>query len=203
MPFKEISSLYKLNNRKRVFVLGVDGLGGSGKTTYALLLKNVLKNEGIHVEVLHIDDFIHPKEIRYDSSKLDWECYYNLQWRYDYLRMEILTPIQSGSMINKDIELYDKQNDSYIGKHITLTTDSILMIEGVFLQRSELRSYFDYVIYIDANKESRLQRVIERDTYIGDEKSIIEKYEKRYFPAEDQYILEHNPKQKANYIKEA
>lgn len=203
MPFKDIFSLYKLNNRKHAFVLGVDGLGGSGKTTYALSLKKTLINEGIPVEVLHIDDFIHPKEIRYDQTKPDWECYYHLQWRYDYLRKEILTPIQSGSMINKNIEIYDKQNDCYIGKHITLTTDSILMVEGVFLQRSELRSYFDYVIYIDANKENRLQRVIERDTYIGDEKAIIEKYEKRYFPAEDQYILEHNPKQKANFIKEA
>ncbi len=201
MPLKEILSLHTLNNHKRVFILGIDGLGGSGKTTYAFSLQNALKNEGIPVEVLHIDDFIHPKEIRYDHNKPNWECYYTSQWRYDYLMKELLNPIQSRQKINKEIEIYDKQNDGYLKRHITLPTDSILIIEGVFIQRSELRSYFDYVIYVDENKENRLQRVLKRDTYIGDKKAIFEKYEKRYFPAEDQYILDYNPKQKANYIK--
>lgn len=200
MPFNEILSLYKLNNNSRVFTLGIDGLGGSGKTTYVLSLIEAFKNEGIPVEVLHIDDFIQPKEIRYDHSKPDWECYYYLQWRYEYLINELLTPIQSGKMIDKEIELYDKQNDSYIKKHISLRADSILIIEGVFLQRSDLGPYFDYVIYVDVQKEERLRRVLERDTYIGDEKAIIEKYKKRYFPAEETYITEYNPIQRANFI---
>jgi len=201
MPIHEILNCFHSKDYNRVFVLGIDGLGGSGKTTYAQSIEKSLINEGIQVEVLHIDDFIHPKEVRYNKAIAEWDCYYNLQWRYDYLIKEILAPTQLGNKIDKQIELYDKLTDSYFFKHIKMKADSILLMEGVFLQRDELRPYLDYVIFIDVPKEERLHRVLKRDTYIGDKKAIFEKYEKRYFPAEEKYIKEYTPAKKANFTK--
>lgn len=95
----------KLKNEdisNRVYIIGVDGLGGAGKSTLANSLKLKLQNENYDSYVLHIDDFIHPKRIRYDLSKEEWYCYYNLQWRYDYLVNEILAHIKMVKLlINK------------------------------------------------------------------------------------------------------
>lgn len=198
MPLNEILNSYHSIDRKRAFILGIDGLGGSGKTTYAKSIENSLIHEGIQAEILHIDDFIHPRKIRYNNSKADWECYYFLQWRYDYLIKEILAPIQLGNTIEKQIEYYDKHTDHYVFKNMKISADSILLIEGVFLQRAELSHYFDYMIYMDVPKEERYHRVLKRDTYIGDELAIKEKYEKRYFPAEEKYIEEYAPALQAN-----
>lgn len=195
---KEVINLFKTNEGKRVFVLGIDGLGGAGKTTFVQTLIASFKAEGIKTSILHIDDFIYPKSVRYDSSKEDWECYYYLQWRYDYLLEKILVPIKLDHTIDKQIELYDKDNDNYFYQHLKLDCDTIVIIEGVFLQRNELRPFLDYVVFIDVPKEERLRRVLKRDTYIGDSKAIVAKCENRYFPAEEHYITHYNPAKKAN-----
>ncbi|WP_066869635.1 P-loop NTPase fold protein [Clostridium mediterraneense] len=197
--------LDKLKNTdisKKVYTIGIDGLGGAGKSTLVESLKLELQKENYNSYVLHIDDFIHPKKVRYNDSKEEWYCYYNLQWRYDYLIKEILNPIKNGEEIDKDIEFYDKENDIYIKKHIYIPHNSVLLLEGVFLQRKELKDYLDFVIYLDVPQEIRLDRVLKRDVYIGSTDDIKNKYNRRYFPAEDRYILECSPSKNADFVLE-
>ena len=197
--------LDKLKNTdisKRIYIVGIDGLGGAGKSTLIESLKLELQNESYNSYILHIDDFIHPKSIRYNDSKEEWYCYYNLQWRYDYLIKEILDPIKRGEKIDKDIEFYDKENDTYIKKHIYIPHNSVLLLEGVFLQRKELKDYLDFVVYLNVPQEIRLDRVLKRDVYIGSADDIKDKYNRRYFPAEDRYILECSPTLNADFILE-
>lgn len=195
--------LSKLKNEdisKRIYTVGIDGLGGAGKSTIVNSLKLQLQNEDYHPYVLHIDDFIHPKHIRYDQSKEDWYCYYNIQWRYDYLVEEILSPIKNGDKIDKLIELYDKENDRYVIQRIYIPHGSVLLLEGIFLQRKEIKSYLDFIIYLDVPQEVRLNRVLTRDGYMGGLEDIKCKYERRYFPAEKKYILEYSPIENANFV---
>lgn len=184
----------------RVYIVGVDGLGGAGKSTLANSLKLQLQNENYNSYVLHIDDFIYPKHNRYDLTKEEWHCYYNVQWRYDYLVKEILFPIKSGEIIDKQIEIYNRDNDEYFTQRVNLVHGSVLILEGIFLQRKELKDYLDFIIYLDVPQEVRLSRVLARDGYIGGLEDIKRKYEKRYFPAEEKYILEYSPIETADFV---
>ncbi|MEY8416270.1 hypothetical protein [Tissierella praeacuta] len=186
----------------KTIIVGIDGLGGAGKSAITELLKTQLQNSNYYPVVLHIDDFIYPRYIRYDEFKEEWYCYYNIQWRYDYLIKEILLPVREGIEIDKQVELYEKENDLYILEQIKIPQGSILLIEGIFLQRKEIKEYFDYMVYIELPKDIRLSRVINRDTYIGDDKDIKLKYERRYFPAEDKYIKDYCPAENADFVLE-
>lgn len=193
----------KLRNEdisNRVCIIGVDGLGGAGKSTFVNSLKLQLQNENYYSYVLHIDDFIHPKCIRYDLSKEEWDCYYNVQWRYDYLVKEILSPIKNGEIIDKQIERYNREADEYFTQRLNLVHGSVLILEGIFLQRKELKTYLDYTIYLDVPREVRLNRVLARDGYIGGLEDIKSKYEHRYFPAEEKYTLEYSPIETADFV---
>lgn len=66
-----------------------------------------------------------------------------------------------------------------------------------------IHTIFDYMIYIDVPDKVRLERVLKRDTYIGDKQQIITKYENRYFPAEHKYMEEYDPKSNADFVMSA
>ena len=45
-------------------------------------------------------------------------------------------------------------------------------------------------------------RVLQRDTYIGEIKERLNKYSKRYWPAEKYYLEKQKPMERAHYILE-
>lgn len=170
-------------------LIGVDGLGGSGKTMYAHKLQQQLEGSVI----LHLDDFVHKKEVRYNENYEEWYGYYHLQWRYDYLIKKLLLPLKSGLDVNETIEVYNRERDSYMLQKIEIPVGTSVIVEGIFLQRPELRPYFETVIYLELDKETRLKRILDRDIYMGNKEEIALKYEQRYFPAEEKYIEQCNP----------
>lgn len=180
-------------------VIGIDGLGGAGKSTICETLCTELSNYGYQVILLHIDELITKRNVRYNSQYPEWQCYYDLQWRFDYFR-NIVERIKSAEESEIDIEIYNKNNDDYMIQKELLGDKTLILVEGIFLQRKEYNQIFDYMIYIDVPEEVRLQRVLGRDTYIGSDKEITEKYENRYFPAERKYVEEYSPREKADYI---
>lgn len=195
-----LDTLKKEDISNGVYVIGIDGLGGAGKSTEVRSLKKRLQNENYSCTVIHIDDFIHPRHVRYDESKEEWDCYYNIQWRYDYLVEEVLEPIKRGEGIDKFIEIYNKERDFYDLQRMCIPQGTVVILEGIFIQRKEIKNYLDYIIYINVSQETRLKRVLERDGYIGDSNDIKGKYERRYFPAEEKYTEEYDPIEGANIV---
>ena len=185
------------NHSKCSTLIGIDGLGGSGKTMYAYKLQQQLEGSVI----LHLDDFVHKKEVRYNENYEEWYCYYHLQWRYDYLIQKLLLPLKSGLDVNETIEVYNRETDSYMLRKIEIPVGTSVIVEGVFLQRPELRPYFETVVYLELDKETRLKRISDRDIYMGNKEEIALKYEQRYFPAEEKYIEQCNPLALADIIE--
>jgi len=194
------NAIKEKHSPERTLIVGIDGLGGAGKSTVSDSLPDLLGRENYNTVLLHIDDFIHPRRVRYNESYAEWECYYNLQWRYDYLLERVIKPIRSGGDFACDVELYDKEKDSYFTIPLCIPVGSIVIIEGVFLQRSELEGVFDFMIYIDVSEDERLARVLDRDGYIGDSEQIKSKYDGRYFPAERHYVKACAPAENADLV---
>ncbi|MDE6626767.1 MAG: uridine kinase [Lachnospiraceae bacterium] len=196
---KKICNSILKNLDKNITVIGIDGLGGAGKSTISEKICAELEDSDVHIILLHIDDFIHVREVRYNLAYPDWQCYYDLQWRYDYF-IEIINKIKSGTDNHIRVELYDKDNDCYAVQCYDVIEKTVVIVEGIFLQRKELQGIFDYMVYIDIPEEIRMKRVLKRDTYIGNEQQIIDKYENRYFPAERKYVNEYRPNESADYV---
>ena len=193
-----VTAITELYEKKRMPVIGIDGLGGAGKSTVSDRICEELREKGIHTVLLHIDDLIHTREIRYRDDIPAWQCYYDRQWRYDYFIDVINRAKRSPESI--DVELYDKDNDSYYTRSYAIRRNTVVIVEGIFLQRRELEGVFDYMVYIDIPEAIRLGRVLGRDTYIGDKADIIDKYENRYFPAERRYVKEYHPGKTADIV---
>lgn len=192
---RKIQKEYKKQNLDRPFIVAIDGLGGAGKTTLVHQLKNSLDN----VVILHIDDHIVKRAQRYNTSYEEWFEYYQLQWDAVYLKENLFVKLHQNERIIH-LPFYYKEEDTLTNKAIMIPPKSIVIIEGVFLLREEWKGFYDYIIFLDCPSEVRYERVIHRDTYIGDLEERLRKYKNRYWLAEDFYFKKQSPLKFAHHI---
>jgi uridine kinase len=174
------------------FILGIDGLSRSGKTTLVKKLKVILKEKRINVCVFHMDDFIVERKKRYNTGNDEWIEYYYLQWDIQWLKENFFIKLRESNQIT--LPFYDGELDTHTIQNVTLPDTCMIIIEGVFLQRREWRTSFDFVVYLDCPRNIRFLR--ESNSTQRD----IEKFRKRYWKAEDYYLENEIPEKQANFV---
>ena len=194
----KIKKGYDKHIKNRPYIVALDGLSGAGKTTLVNQLKETLDN----IVIIHIDDHIVERSKRYDTGQEQWFEYYQLQWDTKYLIENLYQKIrQNVSLLN--LFFYQKEEDTHINKTINLSSNSIVIIEGIFLLRDEWKNFYDYIVFLDCPKEIRYKRVLQRDKYIGNLEERLKKYNKRYWGAEEYYMKKQNPFEQAHYIQKS
>lgn len=183
----------------RPFLIGIDGLGGAGKTTFVQEFQQVVQLQQEKVLTIHLDHHIVERNKRYATGNEEWVEYYYHQWDIEQLVSVLFQPLLEGSD-TLSLPFYDKKWDAIHFQTVNVSPRAIVLIEGIFLQRPEWRSFFDKVFYLDCPREIRRQRVLSRDDYIGDQQAILDKYERRYWVAEDYYLQQVKPLQAADII---
>ncbi|MGG1684363.1 kinase [Pseudalkalibacillus sp. NRS-1564] len=163
---------------KEPFLLGIDGLSRSGKTTFVSELEHLLEMSGYRSVTFHIDDYIEPKEKRYNTGHEEWYEYYFLQWDVAKLKQQLFDSI---------MERIPPEN---------LKVDLVL-IEGVFLQRDEWRSAFDCVLFLQCERDVRFGREKEET------QRNLKKFEERYWKAEKYYMDTVKPLERADFVVES
>jgi uridine kinase len=72
--------------------------------------------------------------------------------------------------------------------------NAVLIVDGTFLQRPELRSAWDFVIFLDVPEDEARRRGLNRDRIAMDgQANALELYFKRYGPAFSRYEWECKP----------
>jgi uridine kinase len=174
----------------QVYIVGIDGLGGSGKSTLADRLRHRLEAFNLNVTIVHFDDFFLPSaersqlpfNLRPIGSDFDWI----------HLREQVLKPLREGRSAR--YLRYDWPSDQLAESHEILP-GGIVIIEGVYSTRAELRDFFDYRIWVDCPGNLRLNRGLARDG-----ESIRSRWLNEWMPAEDRYFNEQQPQTFAHTI---
>ncbi|WP_430786469.1 kinase [Virgibacillus flavescens] len=174
------------------YVLGIDGLSRSGKTTLVNRLRHRLEKMNVTIYVIHIDDHIVERAKRYNTGQEAWSEYFHLQWDVNSLRDQLFSKLKSNKSLI--LPIYHEELDSVTLQTINLPHKCLILIEGVFLQRCEWRSFYDYMIYLDCSREKRFQR--ESDF----SRKQIKKFRERYWKAETYYMETAMPIENANLV---
>ncbi|MGG0289724.1 kinase [Bacillus pacificus] len=191
MSTNELINIMKKHKENR-FILGIDGLSRSGKTTFVTNLKENMKQESIPFYIFHIDDLIVERNKRYDTGYEEWYEYYYLQWDIEWLRQKFFQKLQNETRLN--LPFYNDKTDSCEMKKVQIPIVGVIVIEGVFLQRKEWRDFFHYMVYLDCPRETRFLRESEET------QKKLSKFQNRYWKAEDYYLETELPKDRADLI---
>ena len=175
----------QLSASKQLVLIGIDGCGGSGKSTFAAELSNSLGS----VPVIHIDDFYKSSQER---SLLTSSKPIGCQFDWQRLERDVLKPLKAGSEAN--YQRYDWNMDC-LADWRNIQDLSPIIIEGIYVLRPELLMYYDLRLWIECPRDLRLKRGLERDG-----ENARSQWEDDWMNEEDIYIAKFNPHLQAHKI---
>lgn len=170
----------------KVFIIGVAGGSGSGKSTIA---KNVVEVVGYsNVAYIQQDSYYYdmhhlPEEVR---SKLNYD---HLDSIDNDLLIKHLEQLKNGKSIKKPI--YDFKTHSRLPQTEPVPAKKIILLEGILvLAHEKLRDMMDIKIFVDTDADIRLIRRIRRDVVERGRSidSVVEQYMTTVRPMHEKFV---------------
>lgn len=182
--------------------VAIDGVDAAGKTTLADELVSFIRAHDRPVIRASIDGFHNPANIRHRRGPTSPEGYYYDSFNYRALLDSLLIPLGPNGTLQYRLAVFDYRTDSEIhAEVITADSNAVLLFDGVFLLRPELREHWDFTVFVDAAFEVTLARAMQRDVALfGDAENVRRRYEERYIPGQMIYLQECRPKERAAVV---
>jgi uridine kinase len=173
----------------RVLRVAIDGPDAAGKTTLADELADRLTGRGRPVIRASIDGFHQPQAIRRRRGSLSPEGYFLDAFDYAAFRRLLLEPLSPAGDRRYRTAAFDHLTDSPLdGPTREAAGNAVLIVDGVFLLREELRGYWDLTVFLCISPAESLRRALQRDvTVFGSPDTVRERYEARYLPGQALY----------------
>lgn len=167
-------------------LVAVDGVDGSGKTSFAANLANE-----IHVRpvfVIHMDDFLNPAPVRHAKGRASPEGFWEDTYNYGALYDQLLAPLGPHGDGWYSPASYDAETDRIAQTEVLWApSDALVLVEGMFLHRNELASHWDASVFLDVPfTETAARMAIRNGSHADPEHSTMRRYvggQRLYFEA--------------------
>ena len=168
-------------------IAAIDGAGGAGKSTLA----NGIRAAFGSASIVQVDDFYRPLS---DDQRAALDPHLGYERYFDWQRMRdrALVPLRGGTPAR--YRRYDWTTNQ-LAEWIEVAPCAIVMVEGVYSTRPELRALIDVAIFVDTPREERRHRMASRGHNPQD-------WIERWMAAEDWYLENIRPAQHADLIVE-
>ncbi|MGI8791912.1 MAG: uridine kinase family protein [Acidimicrobiales bacterium] len=165
-------------------LIGVDGASGAGKSTLADALVAELGGA-----IVHLDDFYRPMEADRRAA-LDPQAGFELYFDWQRLIGEALDPLVLGEPAV--FRRFDWQLDALGDDVVAVDPSGVIVVEGVYAHRPQLRGYYDIAVFVDTPAPVRRQRCeVRTDT---------PDWMERWAAAEDWYLSNADPRPGADLV---
>jgi uridine kinase len=190
------------HNRAGRIILAVDGIDGAGKTVFADGLAAVFAEDGSAVFRASIDDFHRPRSERYARGRRSPEGFYRDSYDYATFRRVLIDPFREGwqtaAATGFQLAAFDLHRDAPIeSAWVTAPRDAVLIIDGIFLHRPELRNLWVWSVWLDVPVDVAYHRLALRD---GTDPDFQASSNARYREGQELYLREANPRAEASAI---
>ncbi len=182
--------------------VAIDGVDASGKTTFADELAPALEALGRSVIRASVDGFHNPAAVRRRRGASSPEGYYRDSFNHEALIGELLGPLGPGGARLFRRAVFDFRSDRAVDSAPERSRDdAVLLLDGVFLLRPELRGYFEFSVFLRADFEVTVARAEERDLELfGSLEQVRRRYRERYVPGQRLYLAEAEPERWASIV---
>ncbi|MGE0868625.1 MAG: uridine kinase [Kofleriaceae bacterium] len=178
-------------------IITIDGIDGSGKSTYARSVVEMLTEAGEHPVLFRVDDFRSP--VTWTTPEREADQYHDSY--YDLARCDACLGAFVEGAACVSIPIYDNVAERVTGDHaLDLAGATVAVIEGVFPLRMP-RVTGSVVIYLQVSEDEARRRIVARDLAKGrSADEITRRIDRRYFPSQRRYHRELHPEDRADIV---
>lgn len=182
--------------------VGIDGPCGSGKSTLARELVAAIAASGRAAVYLDSDGFHNPRHVRYRRGRDSARGYYEDAYDFRALVDRVLVPLGPGGSRLYATKVHDLDTDRVeVNLAAAAPNDAIVIFDCTFLQRGQLRDYWDEVVYLRVRRDIAVTRGAGRDAArFGGFEDARKAHDARYMAACDIYIREEHPAERASIL---
>ena len=170
--------------------VAIDGRSAAGKTTFADELAEAVRARGCEVIRASIDNFHRPGH-KYRSQRGEWtpRTYYDEGYDYHAFVDLVLRPLGAGGTRRCRTTLFDSFHDAWLPEEWhEVGDDAVAIVDGAFLLRPELAGHWEYVIWLDIDFETMVDRARRRDVaWVGSDQVVVERYRRHWIPTHELY----------------
>jgi uridine kinase len=181
-------------------IITVDGIDGSGKSSFARRLREALAGEGVPAMLASIDDFRRPVDwAAAAAAEAETDVYYD--GYYDLAAAERLLAAFAAGAAGAEIPQFDSALERAAApRRVVFEGVPIAIVEGVFPLRVPATGA-GLVIYLDASPIEARRRIVERDLRKGRTRAEIERrIDRRYAPGQARYHAACDPRGRADVV---
>ncbi len=182
--------------------VAIDGITAAGKSTFADALADDLRGRGRDVVRISMDGFHNPMAIRYQQGRSSADGYYENAYDFAALKEHVLDPLGLAGAGVVRTAIIDLATDQPIVDSLEeVTSRSVVIVDGSFLQRPEVRAGWDVVIFLRTSFEAAERRGVARDAdHLGGEANARMAFRDRYHAAQRRYVDECDPERAADVV---
>lgn len=178
--------------------VAIDGVDGAGKTMFGDELGRTLEALGATVIRASVDGFHNPRSVRYRRGRYSPEGFYRDSYDYAMLKQVLLDPLSRGGSGEYVTAMFDHRNDTPIHPGTTQAdVGDILIFDGIFAHRPELRGYWDLSVFLEVSFETSIKRLGARD---GTPRDLSAPLNRRYIEGQLLYLQECGPADLATLV---
>ncbi|WP_226342380.1 uridine kinase [Deinococcus sp. AJ005] len=176
-----------------VLRVAVDGVDGAGKTIFADELAASLSSVGREVIRASVDGFHNPRAVRHRLGRDSPEGFYCDSYDYAGMRKALLDPLGPDGSLGYRTAIFDADADQSVSQpEMTARPGSILIVDGLFLHRPELRGVWDDSVFLRVDFGVSVPRGAARGPGFGSPDPAAES-NRRYIGGNELYFREANP----------
>ncbi len=181
-------------------VVGVDGVDGAGKSTFADLLAEALtaRVEASRLRVVRVstDDHLHPSGLRYRRGRDSPTGFFEDSYDLTSIRVRVLDSFRAeGRWVRRIHDLATDRAVEPFSEHSPEPT--VLVLDGPFLHRDELVDALDVGIFLDVPFEVSVARMAARD---GSHPDPEHPSVQRYVEGQRIYLRRCRPRERARWL---
>lgn len=179
-------------------LVAVDGVDGAGKTTVASWLAAVLSSAGRQAVVVHEDDFLAPRAVRYRRGRSSPEGFFRDTYDVVALTGLVLDPLRPDGDRRIRRRAFDHHSDEPVeAPDEQVPLDAVVLVEGMFLHRDELADRWDWSVFLDVPFSETARRMARRD---GSHPDPEHHTMRRYVEGQRLYLETCRPRQRATRV---